>query len=81
MPDATRSSPLTRYCRAVVIAASWLWALAGMRFAVQGGPRSSPGYNRKKFVPCPKCGEKVRLNADGWAYCSSCRSEFKYMGK
>ena len=82
MPDAARSSLLTPYCRAVVMAASWLWVLAVTRFAVEGGARSSPGYNRrKKFVSCPKCGKKVRLQADGWAYCSTCRSEFEYMGK
>ena len=82
MPDEASSAPPTRYCRALALAVRWLWVLAVMRFAVQGGPRSAPGYNhRRKFVPCPKCGKKVRLQADGWAYCRSCRSEFKFKGK
>jgi phage terminase large subunit GpA-like protein len=36
---------------------------------------------RRKFVPCPKCGEKVRLEADGWGQCFDCDIEFEFKGK
>jgi hypothetical protein len=55
-----------------------LWALlAAIRFAIDMGPRSAPGYDpRRKVVLCPSCGKKVRLEADGWGYCRRCRLEF-----
>jgi hypothetical protein len=78
MPDDSSSSSPAPSCRLLAIASLGLWMLEVTRFAVDGGPRSSPGYNRRrKFAPCPKCGKKVRVGADGWGYCRNCRQEFK----
>jgi hypothetical protein len=82
MLDETGSSPQTRHCRMLEAAVGLFWVLVVMRFAVQGGSRSSPGYNRRsKFAQCPKCGENVRLEADGWGYCYGCDIEFEFEGK
>ena len=55
----------------------WTLLLLFMRFAVERGPLSAPGYNsRGQVVRCPTCGKKVRLGADGWGYCRKCRREF-----
>lgn len=79
MPDASSwSSPAPRY-RALTTVAWGLWLFEVARLAVQGGPRSAPGYNRRnRFEPCPQCGEKVRVAADGWGYCRSCRQDFDF---
>jgi len=54
----------------------WMLLLS-MRFAVDRGPLSAPGYNsRGQVVRCPTCNKKVRLGADGWGYCRKCRREF-----
>jgi hypothetical protein len=55
---------------------SWM-LLVFVRFAVDRGPLSAPGYNsRGQVVRCPTCHKKVRLGADGWGYCRKCRCEF-----
>jgi hypothetical protein len=77
MPEATSSSLLAS--RALKLAARGLWLVAVIRLAVQGGPRSAPGYNRpNRFEPCPQCGHKVRVEADGWGYCRRCGKEFDF---
>lgn len=79
MPDArSLPSPAPRY-RTLTMVASGLWLFEVTLLAVQGGPRSAPGYNRRsRFEPCPECGEKVRVGADGWGYCRNCREEFDF---
>ncbi len=82
MPGETRSSSPTRCCRVLATASRWFWVLAVVRLAIRDGSRLPPGYSwRRKLVPCPTCGKKVRLQADGWAYCTVCHAEFEYTGK
>lgn len=81
MPHAGSSSSPAPSCRALAIAFLGLWGFAIARLTVEGGPRSAPGYNRRKFAPCPKCGKKVRVEADGWGYCRNCRQEFRFKSK
>jgi hypothetical protein len=70
--------PSLRSVRLAIVSSFSLLAFGIARIAVEGGPRSSPGYNRRKrYAPCPKCGNQVRVGTDGWAYCRSCRHEFK----
>jgi hypothetical protein len=76
MPVTISSRPPPRPCRALA-ALRLFWVLAFARFAVDGGTRSAPGYDPyRRVVLCPWCGRKVRLGADGWGYCRTCRSEF-----
>jgi hypothetical protein len=72
-PSRVPSRPLA------MVAALGLWVLGLARIAVDGGTRSSPGYNRpKRYEPCPQCGKKVRVKAGGWGYCRNCREEFNF---
>jgi hypothetical protein len=77
MPDETSSRPRAGSGQVSMLAQpSWM-LLVFMRFAVDRGPLSAPGYNsRGQVVRCPTCGKKVRLGADGWGYCRKCRREF-----
>jgi hypothetical protein len=82
MPDETGSSSQTCYHRALALAAWGLWVLAATRFTVERGSRRAPGYNRRRrFALCPECGEKVRVQADGWCYCRDCGIEFEFKEK
>lgn len=78
MADEISSWPPTDSCRALAASAWWFSVLlVVVRFAVDGGPRSSAGYDpRRKVVLCPHCKKKVRLEPDGWGYCRSCRRDF-----
>jgi hypothetical protein len=77
MPDEISSRPRVRSGgRAAPAWLSWM-TLVFMRFAVDRGPLSAPGYNsRGRVVRCPTCGKKVRLGTDGWGYCRKCRRNF-----
>ena len=77
MPDEINSQSRARSGLGAAPARLPWMLLVFMRFAVDGGPRSSPGYNlRGRVVLCPTCGKKVRLEKDGWGYCRKCRREF-----
>jgi len=77
---ADKSCPCSpvRFWPALTALIRWAWlTLVVIRLAVDIGPRSAPGYDpRRKVVLCPKCGQKVRLEADGWGSCHHCGHEF-----
>lgn len=77
MPEEISSWPRAGSPGRAASARSCWMLLVLVRFAVDRGPLSAPGYNsRGQVVRCPTCGKKVRLGADGWGYCRKCRSEF-----
>lgn len=44
-------------------------------------PLSFPGHgHNSRPIVLHDCGEKVRLQADGWGFCRECRVEFNGAG-